>query len=144
MTVLAMECIILYLYIHQLRLDFKQAWDIDFRAYLKKLDAQKPLILCGDLNVAHLEIGEYLVVVLTMWHTGNSLIVCSSSSSSPDLANPKTNTGTAGFTKEEREDFSLLLKEGFVDSFRHLYPDTTRVYTYWSYRFNARAKNTGW
>lgn len=125
-------------------MDFKQAWDIDFRAYLKKLDAQKPLILCGDLNVAHLEIGEYLVVVLTMWHTGNSLIVCSSSSSSPDLANPKTNTGTAGFTKEEREDFSLLLKEGFVDSFRHLYPDTTRVYTYWSYRFNARAKNTGW
>ena len=94
--------------------------------------------------MAHLEIGEYLVVVLTMWHTGNSLIVCSSSSSSPDLANPKTNTGTAGFTKEEREDFSLLLKEGFVDSFRHLYPDTTRVYTYWSYRFNARAKNTGW
>lgn len=98
-------------------MDFKQAWDIDFQAYLKKLDAQKPLILCGDLNVAHLEI---------------------------DLANPKTNTGTAGFTKEEREDFSLLLKEGFVDSFRHLYPDTTRVYTYWSYRFNARAKNTGW
>ena len=132
-------------YIHQLRLDFKQAWDTDFRAYLKKLDAQKPLILCGDLNVAHLEIGEYLVVALTMWHpthhTGNSLIVCSSSA---DLANPKSNTGTAGFTKEEREDFSLLLKEGFVDSFRHLYPDTTRVYTYWSYRFNARAKNTGW
>lgn len=61
-----------------------------------------------------------------------------------DLANPKTNEGTAGFTKEEREDFSLLLKEGFVDSYRHLYPDKTRVYTYWSYRFNARARNIGW
>jgi len=68
-----------------------------------------------------------------------------STSSFPlDLANPKTNEGTAGFTKEEREDFSLLLKEGFVDSYRHLYPDKTRVYTYWSYRFNARARNIGW
>ena len=61
-----------------------------------------------------------------------------------DLANPKTNQGTAGFTKEEREDFSLLLKEGFVDTYRHLYPDKARVYTYWSYRFNTRAKNIGW
>ncbi|KAL5457388.1 hypothetical protein EMCRGX_G034640 [Ephydatia muelleri] len=99
------------------RLEYRQKWNVVFTAYLKKLDATKPVILCGDLNVAHSEI---------------------------DLANPKGNTKTAGFTKEERQDFTALLKEGFVDSFRHLYPDRTKAYTYWSYRSNARAKNTGW
>lgn len=99
------------------RLEYRQKWNVDFTAYLKKLDATKPVILCGDLNVAHNEI---------------------------DLANPKGNAKTAGFTKEERQDFTALLKEGFVDSFRHLYPDKTKAYTYWSYRSNARAKNTGW
>jgi AP endonuclease-1 len=100
------------------RLDYRtQEWDVDFRNYLMKLDKVKPVILCGDLNVAHREI---------------------------DLANPKTNTRTAGFTKEEREQFSELLKCGFIDSFRHLYPDVTGAYTYWTYMSNARAKNVGW
>jgi AP endonuclease-1 len=98
------------------RLDYRQEWDRDFREYLKKLDAQKPLILCGDLNVAHNEI---------------------------DLKNPKTNTKTAGFTQQERDGFTALLGDGFVDSFRDLHP-TTQAFTYWSYRFNARAKNIGW
>lgn len=99
------------------RLDYRQEWDVDFRAYLKTLDSKKPVILCGDLNVAHNEI---------------------------DLKNPKTNYNkTAGFTQQERDGFTALLGEGFVDSFRHLYPDT-QTFTYWSYRFNARAKNIGW
>lgn len=92
-------------------------WDEDFRNYLKELDAKKPVILCGDLNVAHTEI---------------------------DLANPKTNTKNAGFTPEEREGMTVLLKEGFVDTFRHLYPDLTGAYTFWAYFNNARARNTGW
>ncbi|XP_064404230.1 exodeoxyribonuclease-like isoform X2 [Halichondria panicea] len=99
------------------RLSYKLDWDRDLREYMKKLDLKKPVILSGDLNVAHKEI---------------------------DLKNPKTNTKTAGFTPEERQDFTELLEEGFVDTFRHLYPDLTGAYTYWSYRFNARAKNTGW
>ncbi|XP_043914233.1 DNA-(apurinic or apyrimidinic site) endonuclease isoform X1 [Protopterus annectens] len=99
------------------RLEYRQKWDVDFRAYLKSLDKKKPLILCGDLNVAHKEI---------------------------DLKNPKTNKKTAGFTVEEREGFTSLLEEGFADSFRHLYPDTQYAYTFWTYMMNARGKNVGW
>lgn len=99
------------------RLEYRQVWDKDFREYLKELDNKKPVILCGDLNVAHKEI---------------------------DLANPKTNTKTAGFTKEERQDFTELLEQGFVDSFRHFYPNKTKQYSFWSYMRNARAKNVGW
>ncbi|GIY32063.1 DNA-(apurinic or apyrimidinic site) endonuclease [Caerostris darwini] len=99
------------------RLDYRQEWDEHFRAYVKKLDEKKPVVLCGDLNVAHEEI---------------------------DLANPKTNKKNAGFTKEEREGFSTLLSEGFVDTFRHLYPDSKGAYTFWTYMMNARAKNVGW
>ncbi|KAG9487226.1 hypothetical protein GDO78_007219 [Eleutherodactylus coqui] len=99
------------------RLDYRQRWDVDFRAYLKGLDAKKPLILCGDLNVAHQEI---------------------------DLKNPKTNKKTAGFTPQEREGFGALLAEGFVDSFRELYPDKPYAYTFWTYMMNARGKNVGW
>ncbi|MCX7658282.1 MAG: exodeoxyribonuclease III [Oscillospiraceae bacterium] len=99
------------------RLDYRMRWEDDFRAYVKKLDMQKPVIVCGDLNVAHKEI---------------------------DLKNPKTNVGNAGFTPEEREKMTRLLESGFVDSFRYLYPDKTGAYTWWSYMFNARANNAGW
>ncbi|XP_068699129.1 exodeoxyribonuclease-like isoform X2 [Montipora foliosa] len=99
------------------RLGYRQDWDKDFRSYLKNLDEKKPVILCGDLNVAHKEI---------------------------DLANPKGNTKTAGFTKEERQGFTELLEEGFVDSFRHFYPSKAKQYSFWSYMRNARAKNIGW
>ncbi len=99
------------------RLDYRMHWEEDFRAYLRALDDQKPVVLCGDLNVAHQEI---------------------------DIKNAKSNRGNAGFTDEEREKFSLLLQSGFVDSFRHLYPDQRDAYTWWSYFGNARASNTGW
>ncbi len=99
------------------RLDYRMEWEDDFRAHLKKLDEKKPVILCGDLNVAHKEI---------------------------DLKNPKTNTRNAGFTIEEREKMTVLLDNGFVDSFRYLYPDATDRYTWWSYMFRAREKNAGW
>ena len=99
------------------RLDYRMAWEDARRDYLKKLDQKKPVILCGDLNVAHKEI---------------------------DLKNPKTNRGNAGFSDEERAKFGELLEAGFVDSYRYLYPDTTGVYTWWSYRFNARKNNAGW
>ncbi|XP_067883321.1 DNA repair nuclease APEX1 [Heterodontus francisci] len=99
------------------RLDYRKTWDADFLAYLKKLDGNKPVILCGDLNVAHQEI---------------------------DLKNPKTNKKSAGFTPEERQGFSELLSEGFVDSYRHLYPNTCHAYTFWTYMANCRAKNVGW
>ncbi|XP_032228962.2 exodeoxyribonuclease isoform X2 [Nematostella vectensis] len=99
------------------RLGYRQQWNKDFLSYLKKLDEIKPVILCGDLNVAHKDI---------------------------DLANPKTNTRTAGFTKEERADFTTLLGEGFKDTFRELYPDKKSAYTFWSYMGGARAKNVGW
>ncbi|CAJ0966752.1 unnamed protein product [Ranitomeya imitator] len=99
------------------RLDYRQRWDVDFRAYLKGLDSKKPLILCGDLNVAHQEI---------------------------DLKNPKTNKKTPGFTPQEREGFGALLDEGFIDSFRQLYPDKQYAYTFWTYMMNARGKNVGW
>ncbi|KAJ8866123.1 hypothetical protein PR048_033647 [Dryococelus australis] len=92
-------------------------WNQVLKDYLKKLDVKKPVILCGDLNVAHNEI---------------------------DLTNPKTNTKNAGFTKEEREGMTELLEEGYIDSFRHLYPDKTGSYTFWAYFGNARAKNVGW
>lgn len=99
------------------RIDYRLEWEDARREYLKKLDSRKPVILCGDLNVAHQEI---------------------------DLKNPKTNRGNAGFSDEEREAFGKLLNEGFVDTYRYLNPDKTGEYTWWSYRFNARANNAGW
>ena len=98
------------------RLDYRMTWEDDFRAYLKALDAKKPVIVCGDMNVAHEEI---------------------------DLKNPKTNRMNAGFTDEEREKFTMLLNEGFIDTFRTLHPEEV-TYSWWSYRFQARKKNTGW
>lgn len=100
-----------------LRLDYRVQWECDFRNYLVKLDLKKPVILCGDLNVAHKEI---------------------------DLKNPKTNTKNAGFTVEEREQMTLLLDSGFIDSYRYLYPEKEGAYTWWSYMFKAREKNAGW
>ena len=99
------------------RLDYRQQWDKDLRAYLKELETRKRVVLCGDLNVAHREI---------------------------DLKNPKSNRKNAGFTDEEREGFQQLLDAGFVDTFRHFYPDQTDIYSWWSYRFRAREKNAGW
>lgn len=99
------------------RLDYRMIWEDDFRNYLLKLDKKKPVILCGDLNVAHKEI---------------------------DLKNPKTNRKNAGFTDEEREKMTELLNCGFTDSFRYLYPDQEGIYSWWSYRFSAREKNAGW
>ena len=99
------------------RLDYRMTWEDDFRSYLVKLDEKKPVIFTGDLNVAHKEI---------------------------DLKNPKTNRRNAGFTDEERGKFTELLEAGFVDTFRHFYPDLEGAYSWWSYRFQARAKNTGW
>lgn len=99
------------------RIDHRLTWDEAFRDHLKKLDAQKPVIVCGDLNVAHQEI---------------------------DLKNPASNRGNAGFSDEERESFSKLLDCGFTDSFRFRNPDVTGAYSWWSYRFNARAYNAGW
>ncbi len=99
------------------RLDYRMRWEDEFRNHLKRLDAHKPIIVCGDLNVAHREI---------------------------DLKNPKTNRMNAGFTDQEREKFQTLLDAGFVDTFRHFYPDREGVYSWWSYRFKAREKNAGW
>lgn len=100
-----------------LRLDYRMVWEDDFLNYLKVLDAKKPIILCGDLNVAHNEI---------------------------DLKNPKTNRRNAGFTDEERNKMTNLLNAGFTDTFRHFYPDMENIYSWWSYRFKAREKNAGW
>ena len=99
------------------RLDYRMKWEDDFRSYINSLDKKKPVILCGDLNVAHKEI---------------------------DLKNPKTNRKNAGFTDEEREKMTTLLESGFTDSFRYLYPDKEGIYSWWSYRFNARKNNAGW
>lgn len=99
------------------RLDYRMKWEDDFLFYLKKLKETKPVILCGDLNVAHKEI---------------------------DLKNPKSNRKNAGFTDEERGKFTALVEAGFIDTFRHFYPDLEGVYSWWSYRFSARAKNAGW
>ena len=99
------------------RLDYRMTWEDAFRAYLTELDAKKPVILCGDLNVAHKEI---------------------------DLKNPKTNRRNAGFTDEERGKMTELLTAGFTDTFRHFYPDMEQIYSWWSYRFKAREKNSGW
>ena len=99
------------------RLDYRQIWEDEVRKYLKKLDNKKPVIYCGDLNVAHEEI---------------------------DLKNPKTNRGNAGFTDEERRKMTELLNEGFTDTFRYLYPDKTESYSWWSYMGRAREKNVGW
>ncbi len=99
------------------RLDYRMRWEDDFRAYLLNLNKSKPVIVCGDLNVAHEEI---------------------------DLKNPKTNRKNAGFTDEERQKLTTLLGSGFTDSFRHFYPDKEGIYSWWSYRFRAREKNAGW
>ncbi len=99
------------------RIDHRMQWEEAFRLYLMALDAKKPVIVCGDLNVAHNEI---------------------------DLKNPKTNRGSAGFSDQERGCFGKLLESGFTDSFRFLYPDLTDAYSWWSYRFHAREKNVGW
>ena len=98
------------------RLDYRMTWEDNFRKFLKSLDAKKPVIICGDLNVAHEEI---------------------------DIKNPKTNRRNAGFTDEEREKMTVLLNDGFTDSFRYLHPDEV-TYSWWSYRFKAREKNAGW
>lgn len=99
------------------RIDYRMEWEDAFKDYLAGLDRMKPVIVCGDLNVAHKEI---------------------------DLKNPKSNRGNAGFSDQERGKFTELLAAGFTDSFRYLYPDLEQVYTWWSYRFNARANNAGW
>lgn len=99
------------------RLAYRMNWEDDFLAYIKRLDEQKPVILCGDLNVAHEEI---------------------------DLKNPKTNHKNAGFTDEERAKMTALLGSGFTDTFRYFYPDKEQIYSWWSYRFHAREKNAGW
>ena len=99
------------------RLDYRMKWEDDFLSYLKGLETNKPVIFCGDLNVAHKEI---------------------------DLKNPKTNRKNAGFTDEERGKFTDLLSAGFIDTFRYFYPDMEGIYSWWSYRFSARTKNAGW
>ena len=99
------------------RLDYRMRWEDDFRAYLEGLKEKKPVIVTGDMNVAHTEI---------------------------DLKNPKTNRKNAGFTDEERQKFTELLEGGFLDTFRYFYPDQTGIYSWWSYRFRAREKNAGW
>ena len=99
------------------RLDYRMTWEDAFREYIMELDKKKPVVVCGDLNVAHKEI---------------------------DLKNPKTNRMNAGFSDEEREKMTVLLDSGFIDSFRYFYPDKTEIYSWWSYRFNARANNAGW
>ena len=99
------------------RLPYRMEWEDDFRAYVQSLDRTKPVIFCGDLNVAHEEI---------------------------DLKNPRSNRGNAGFSDEERGKFTELLQAGFTDSFRYLYPDVTGAYSWWSYRFHARENNAGW
>ncbi len=99
------------------RLDYRMVWEDDFLKYIKKLEKKKPVIYCGDLNVAHKEI---------------------------DLKNPKTNHHHAGFTDEEREKIGNVLSSGFVDTFRYFYPDMEQIYSWWSYRFQSRAKNAGW
>ena len=99
------------------RLNYRMKWEDDFKKYLKELDKKKPVIVCGDLNVAHKEI---------------------------DLKNPKTNRKNAGFTDEERNKFTELLNAGFIDTFRYFYPTEENIYSWWSYRFQAREKNAGW
>ena len=99
------------------RLDYRMEWDDAFRSYVKSLDSKKPVVMCGDMNVAHTEI---------------------------DLKNPKTNRKNAGFTDEERAKFTMLLNEGFTDTFRFFNPTTEEFYSWWSYRFKAREKNAGW
>lgn len=99
------------------RIDYRMTWEDDFKAYLKNLEQTKPVIMCGDLNVANEEI---------------------------DLKNPKTNRGNAGFSDQERSKMKALLADGFIDTFRYFYPDKTGAYSWWSYRFNARKNNAGW
>ena len=99
------------------RLDYRMQWDDDFRTYVNNLRSRKPVIICGDMNVAHKEI---------------------------DLKNPSTNRRNAGFTDEERDKFTLLLESGFIDTFRNFFPDQKNIYSWWSYRFKAREKNAGW
>ena len=99
------------------RLDYRMVWEEAFRSYLHSLDVKKPVIVCGDMNVAHKEI---------------------------DLKNPQSNRRNAGFTDEERSKFTKLLESGFIDTFRHFFPELSGAYSWWSYRFRAREKNAGW
>ena len=99
------------------RLDYRMVWEDDFRKYMQNLEKEKPVVVCGDLNVAHKEI---------------------------DLKNPKTNRNNAGFTDEERGKFTELMNAGFIDTFRYFYPEQEGIYSWWSYRFKAREKNAGW
>lgn len=99
------------------RLEYRMKWEDDFLAYIRQLDKKKPVIICGDLNVAHEEI---------------------------DLKNPKTNSKNAGFTDEERNKMTVMLENGFTDTFRYFYPEQKEIYSWWSYRFKAREKNAGW
>ncbi|WP_337388850.1 exodeoxyribonuclease III [Prevotella sp.] len=99
------------------RLEYRMKWEDDFLAYIRQLDKKKPVIICGDLNVAHEEI---------------------------DLKNPKTNRKNAGFTDEERNKMTVMLENGFTDTFRYFYPEQKEIYSWWSYRFKAREKNAGW
>ena len=99
------------------RLDYRMTWEDAFRAYVLELENTKPVIMCGDMNVAHQPI---------------------------DLKNPKSNVNNAGFTQQERDKMSALLDSGYIDTFRHFFPDTTGAYTWWSYMFHAREKNVGW
>lgn len=99
------------------RLDYRMKWEKDFKAYIKELEKKKPVVICGDLNVAHKEI---------------------------DLKNPKTNRKNAGFTDEEREKLTTLLNNGFIDTYRYFNPNKEGIYSWWSYRFNARKNNSGW
>lgn len=123
------------------RLDERLAWNVLFRDHLVRLNGRKPVIVCGDLNVSHTAIGRYLgfgQLPVTFVFNG----VCSYCH--PDLANPKTNTMTAGFTEQERAGMDELLAAGFVDTFRRLYPNRTAAYTYWTYMSQARTRNVGW
>ena len=120
-------------------------WDEEFRTYLKELDTKKPVVLTGDLNVAHEEIGIFFIKFCFNIYFKLPL-KCSITLYNVflDIANPKTNTKSAGFTKEERDNMSLLLEQGFVDTFRTLNPEKTGAYTFWTYFHNSRAKNVGW
>jgi len=120
-------------------------WDEEFRKYLKELDTKKPVVLTGDLNVAHEEIGIILLTFVSIFILNYFLISAQFYDYLfLDIANPKTNTKSAGFTKEERNNMSLLLEQGFIDTFRTLNPEKTGAYTFWTYFHNARAKNVGW
>lgn len=122
-------------------LDRRLRWNKLFEAHINKLKEKKPVVICGDMNVAHEEIGNFFFVWNHHYHKDSTI---SFIWNSIDLANPKANTKNAGFSNEEREGMTDLLEHGFVDTFRHLYPTRAKAYSFWSYRGNAREKNVGW